>query len=491
MLVAHTFVAVDGNDANPGTFDKPFRSIAKAVSVLAPGDTVYVRGGSYLLTSTVTIGSAQSGSADGRNGLFAYPGERPLLDFTKTSGGTRGISLRASYWHIKGFDIKGAGDNGMEISVGSHNIVEWCSFFENGDSGLQLSNGASDNRIIDCDSYENADPPDYGDADGFAPKLTVGSGNTFYGCRSWGNCDDGWDGYLRGANNVTTTLENCWTWGNGYLKNGTDPGPQANGNGFKMGGGDDSNSQQLMHHFILKQCLAFRNKVKGFDQNNNVGSMTLLNCTAYGNKGPNYRITRTLNAGQTLTVKNCLSFEGSVELGTFAVQEKNSWMPPFAVTVYDFLSIDPSSASAPRKTDGSLPDIAFMHPAPGSALVDAGVELGLPFSGKAPDLGAFESDATTVVRKKDRIPAGFRLFQNHPNPFNPQTVIQYTLGQPGIVVVKVYSLAGREMEILVDAFQVAGDYRVQWKPRGLATGTYLCRLQIGASSETRKLILQK
>ncbi len=54
-----------------------------------------------------------------------------------------------------------------------------------------------------------------------------------------------------GANNVTTTLENCWTWGNGYVKNGADSGPQANGNGFKMGGGDDSKSHRLMHRFIL------------------------------------------------------------------------------------------------------------------------------------------------------------------------------------------------------------------------------------------------
>jgi hypothetical protein len=41
-----------------------------------------------------------------------------------------------------------------------------------------------------------------------------------------------------------------------------------------MGGGDNSNRLGLMHHFILKDCLAFQNKAKGFDQNNNVGSMT-------------------------------------------------------------------------------------------------------------------------------------------------------------------------------------------------------------------------
>ena len=67
----------------------------------------------------------------------------------------------------------------MHINGGSFNIIEFCSFSGNGDSGLQLDNGASGNQIINCDSYQNADPPDYGDADGFAPKLSVGGGNSF------------------------------------------------------------------------------------------------------------------------------------------------------------------------------------------------------------------------------------------------------------------------------------------------------------------------
>lgn len=330
-ILAQWVVATDGNDDDPGTFDKPFRTITKAVSGMAQGDTIYVRGGVYELTGPIDIGSSKSGASGKECCLFSFPGERPLLDFSKTDLGTKGISLKAGYWRIRGFDVKGAGDNGMEISGGSNNIIEFCSFYENRDTGLQLSNGASNNRIVNCDSYHNADPPDYADADGFSPKLAVGSGNSFNRCRSWGNCDDGWDGYLRGADDVTTTLEECWTWGNGYLKDGTDPGPKANGNGFKMGGGDDSNSLQLMHHFILIKCLSFQNKDKGFDQNHNAGSMTLLNCTAFANRGANYRITEALKAGQTLTVKNSVSLPSAVELGSFAVQEKNGWLRPFSV----------------------------------------------------------------------------------------------------------------------------------------------------------------
>ena len=355
QLTAQIYVAADGLDTNPGTFAEPYRTITKAISMASPGDSIFVRGGTYTLIGTINISSSKSGTESSRYHLMGYKDERALLDFSGQSAGSKGITLYASYWHITGFDIKGAGDNGMQISGGSYNIVEFCSFYENRDTGLQLSTGASFNRIINCDSFYNADPPDYGDADGFAPKLDVGTGNSFYGCRAWGNCDDGWDGYMRGATDVTTTLESCWTWGNGYLKDGSNPGSQANGNGFKMGGGDNSNSEQLMHHFTLKNCLAFDNKSKGFDQNNNVGSMTLLNCTGYHNISANYRITRSLNSGQTLTVKNCVSFGGAVELGAFAVQETNSWMSPFAVAEDDFLTLDPSFVYAARNPDGSLP----------------------------------------------------------------------------------------------------------------------------------------
>ncbi len=495
ILLAQRYVSPDGDDANPGTFDQPYGTFAKAISVVMPGDTIYVRGGTYMLTSTITISPAKSGTAESPITMTAYKDEIPLLDFSQQPFGSKGISLRANCWHIIGLQIKGAGDNGMEINFGSNNVIERCAFFENRDSGLQLSNGAANNRIINCDSYHNADPPDYGDADGFAPKLTVGSGNYFYGCRSWGNCDDGWDGYLRGATDVTTTLENCWTWGNGYLKDGTDPGPQANGNGFKMGGGDNSNSEGLMHHQILIRCVAFSNKNKGFDQNNNVGSMTLLNCTGYNSKAANYRIQRSLNPGQSLTIKNCVSFQGLVQLGSFAMQEANSWLPPFLVTAEDFLSLDADLAAAARKPDGSLPDIDFLHLAVGSDLIDAGVDVGLPFNGKAPDLGAFETETPSLIEMVNpNTPAQFELSQNFPNPFNSTTEIRFSLSKFSHVQLRIFNTAGQLIRTIADRDYEAGTHTVFWNGaddagQTIASGVYFYQLQIGHQTITRKLMV--
>ena len=499
LLYAQIYVAPNGDDENnPGTIELPYGTFPKAIEEATPGDTIYARGGVYDIISTITINAVKNGTPDQLYTLTVYNDEVPILDFSGQSMGSKGISLRANYWHIKGLHITGAGDNGMEINFGSNNIIERCQFYRNRDSGLQLSNLAANNQIINCDSYFNADPSDYADADGFAPKLTVGSGNYFYGCRAWVNCDDGWDGYLRGADDITTTLENCWTWGNGYLEDGSNPGPQANGNGFKMGGGDNSNSDSLMHHQILIKCIAFANKNKGFDQNNNRGSMTLFNCTGYKNQEANYRIQRDLKSGQTLMVKNCVSYYGLVQLASFAEQETNSWFPSFTVTADDFVSLDTSLASLPRQADGSLPEIEFLFLAEGSDLINAGVDLGLPYNGDAPDLGAFETDYITSIEEYTFNPSNFQLFQNYPNPFNPTTNISYSLPKTEKVTITVYNSLGQQVVKLVDGEnQSGGIHTVTWEGMDnmgmlVATGVYFYSLELESGIvKTKKMLFIK
>ena len=480
------YVSPGGSDGAPGTIDQPFLTIGKEHSAVAAGDTILVRGGSYVVNTT--IGISKNGTSTSGFFLLAYPGERPTLDFSSmtVSSGNRGIQLSGSRWLIKGFDIKGAGDNGMFIS-GSFNTVEFCAFFENGDTGLQLGNGASNNRIINCDSYFNADPAQ-GNADGFAPKLDVGTGNYFYGCRCWQNSDDGWDGYLRPSNDVTTTLEECWSFNNGYLKNGG--ASSGNGNGFKMGGGDNSNSDHLKHNMILKRCLAFDNRVKGFDQNNNVGSMTLHNCSAYRN-GLNYSISRALDSGKALIVVNCVSLGSYGSLGSFAVQQTNSWLSPLSASSVDFVSIDTAGMRSPRKPDGSLPDIPFMHLAPGSRLINAGTIIGLPYNGSAPDLGAFEYEAATSADNEQAIssPRSYVLFQNYPNPFNPTTNFEFGISGFEFVSLKVFDVLGREVATLVNEPRPAGVYAVRWDALSLPSGVYFYRLRSGNFVGTRKMIL--
>ncbi|MDM7925068.1 MAG: right-handed parallel beta-helix repeat-containing protein [bacterium] len=483
--------APDGTDANPGTIDRPFRTLAKAVSAAAPGDTVYVRGGTWRLADALRIGADRSGRPGLPVRFFAFPGERPLLDFASSPQGRKGVLLQASHWHIRGFGVRGAGDNGMDIDGGSHNTVERCDFFENRDSGLQLSNGAADNRILHCDSYRNADPPDYADADGFAPKLTVGSGNYFRGCRAWENCDDGWDGYLRGANDVATILDSCWTWRNGFLADGSDPGPKANGNGFKMGGGDDGNSQRLMHHFTLTRCVAFDNKAKGFDQNHNMGFMILRHCSGFRNRAADFSLPEKVNDGQEASVRNSLSYPGSASLDRSVVQGPNSWQSAFRAEADDFAGLDTAGVSGPRDAHGGLPVLDFLRLAEGSDLIDAGEPLGRPFLGSAPDLGAFESPFVNAVSDPPVRPDGFSLDPAFPNPFNSRTVFRYRNPVSCRVTLTVLDVSGRLVETLMDAALDPGTHETAWDAGNRSSGVYLVRFSVNGHSETRKILLQK
>jgi hypothetical protein len=495
------YVSPAGNDSSAGTLDSPWFTVARVAGLAStefkPGDTILVRGGTYVHTTTTTI--SKSGTEASRYYLLNFPGERPTFDFSTqaVSSSNRGFNHKGSYWHIRGIDFKGAGDNGMNVS-GSYNTIEFCSFFGNYDTGLQLSGGAAYNRIINCDSYDNADLTQR-NADGFAPKLDVGTGNYFYGCRAWQNSDDGWDGYMRGADDVTTTLESCWCFSNGYLSDGSVS--NGNGNGYKTGGSDD---KRLKHNAILRNCLAFDNLVKGFDQNNNRGSITILNCTAYRN-GTNYGIGDTLASGKVLTLTNCVALGPFGSLHPSAVQQTNSWLAPFSpVTPTDFISIDTAGMRAPRKPDGRLPDITFLVPAPGSQCINAGTDVGLPYNGNAPDLGFFETDEpASSVDLQGYSPVEFVLMQNYPNPFNPVTTLRYIVGavsrEPSVtkeVRLAVYDLLGREVAVLVNERRAPGIYEVEFDGSNLPSGAYYYRIQIAGPTgsgagftQVRKLLL--
>ncbi len=435
------FVSLQGNNLSTGSFDLPFLTIEKGISVALPGDTVFVRGGKFTVASTIRI--SKSGLDTLNYHLMAFPGERVLLDCSGQAFGSsnRGILLTGSFWHIEGFDIFGAGDNGMKIETGGHNRIINCAFYRNRDSGLQIGNGSSFNQVINCDSYYNADPPDYGDADGFAAKLDVGDQNYFYGCRAWQNCDDGWDGYLRGTDNVSTIIQNSWAFDNGYLEDGTDPGPQANGNGFKMGGSDD---KTLSHNYTLTNCLSFNNKAKGFDQNSNMGSMILYNCTGHNNLGGNFVIYKALAPGKELIIKNSSVLGETGNIAAFAFQAANSWMGGIVATDEDFISIDQISAYQSRKPDGSLPDINYLYLAEGSDMIDAGVDVGLVYYGNSPDIGYVESDYNPSTGIRNIITQNAKVIC-FPNPASEFVSFNIATGFIGEISVIIYDLAGRKV----------------------------------------------
>ena len=90
----------------------------------------------------------------------------------------------------------------------------------------------------------------------------------------------------------------------------------------------------------------------------------------------------------------------------------------------------------------------------------------------------------------------FSLLQNFPNPFNPTTIIKYTIPNVALsgvegsrVQIKVYDVLGNEIKTLVDDYKTAGSYEVNFNAGGLSSGIYFYKLHVGSFIETKKMIL--
>jgi hypothetical protein len=88
----------------------------------------------------------------------------------------------------------------------------------------------------------------------------------------------------------------------------------------------------------------------------------------------------------------------------------------------------------------------------------------------------------------------FTLYQNNPNPFNPSTVISYDLFTPTNVTLKIYTLNGKQVAVLVDEFQNPGTFRINFDIndfKDLSSGIYFYKLQTNYSSDIKKMIFTK
>ncbi|MCY0925346.1 carbohydrate-binding protein [Streptomyces sp. H27-H1] len=307
---ATLYAAPNGTDSAAGTQSAP-TTLTSAISRIAAGGTIHLRGGTYRYAQTVTIPQAKNGTSSARTQLSAYPGETPVLNFSAMSEdpANRGLAVNASYWHVKGIVVERAGDNGIFVG-GSNNIIERTVTRFNRDSGLQLSRTASttprdqwpsNNLVLSAESHDNADS-DGEDADGFAAKLTVGPGNVFRYAVSHHNIDDSWDLYTKTDTGPIgpVTIEDSLAYANGTLSDGT---VNANGdrNGYKLGGED------IKVNHVVRRSIAYHNGKHGFTYNSNPGSMSVSDNISIDNTQRNY----SFDAGTSVFRDNVSCRSGS------------------------------------------------------------------------------------------------------------------------------------------------------------------------------------
>ena len=314
---AVSYVSPSGNDLNPGAIEAPFATLGRALEGIGAGDTVYLRGGTYLISESQIADSqgpyakvfrlSQSGECGRPIRVWGFPGERPVLDFSAVRPQGKRVAafwVEGNWWHLRGFDIVG-----VQVSVrghtqsecitmrgGSHNLVEDIAMHDGMAIGYYAKGGCC-NLVLNCDAYGNYDDfsegPKGGNVDGFGGHVMspADTGNVFRGCRAWLNSDDGFDLI---NNRAAFVIDSCWSFLNGYqpvgcrhllLAAALNPTvlsdslrPAGDGAGFKSGGyGMRANEPVRLSGPVpmneVRNCLAWHNRQQGFYANHHLGGL--------------------------------------------------------------------------------------------------------------------------------------------------------------------------------------------------------------------------
>jgi len=380
------FLSPSGNDnTGNGSISSPWFTLNKAWTVLAAGDTVYLRGGTYQYNRMQNLLSKNGTAFNNRICIFNYPGEHPIITRGPSYKVVNGIDqdliyFEGNYFHWKGIEISGFEQLPGETSYPAFRAgyttgskFEQIIYHDNM-AGFQIrGNGSTMDTIINCDFYRNIDSldsPPYGGADGLNITFNnvTTSVNWVIGCRAWNNSDDGFDNW---ANDGTVYYENCWSFHNGYRRDYTTLA--GDGSGFKMGIGYSPTTSLRRK---LTFCIAADNSHGGFVENNNLVRFDFINCTSYNN-AENFYMGYWSPSNGIHNYTNCISANHSNDIMTSSNNTfvTNSWNG-FTVTNADFQSTGSwTELSVARKSDGSLPDVNYLKLAPGSDMIGKGTNV--------------------------------------------------------------------------------------------------------------------
>ncbi|WP_240689469.1 bacterial Ig-like domain-containing protein [Ammoniphilus sp. YIM 78166] len=301
------YVSPTGTGTGIGTVELPL-NLDTAIDYVQPGQKIILLDGRYVRSSMIDIKKYNDGLPDAKKYLVAAPGARPVIDFDKKS---TGVVLSGNYWHVKGIDFTRTAGNTKGFTIGgSYNIVEDCRFYENGDTGLQISRTddlapkpewPSHNLILNSTSFDNRDPSD-NNADGFAAKLTSGVGNIFRGCIAHNNIDDGWDLYTKAGTGAigAVLIEDSIAYNNGFLTDGTVG--SGDKNGFKLGG------EGIHVPHVIQNSIAFGNGAYGFTSNSNPGVIAIDNI-GFNNAGGNLSFTTYSHIPTDFAIDGFVSYQ--------------------------------------------------------------------------------------------------------------------------------------------------------------------------------------
>ncbi|WP_245780815.1 right-handed parallel beta-helix repeat-containing protein [Gracilibacillus orientalis] len=387
------YISPTGSDSNPGTESEPFKSIMKAQSAAASGDTVYIRGGVYDDFEIPETDNPHESAYHFVHDIYksgitykAYPeDERPVFDFSNVPTDQR---VAAFYVGSDVTDINFEGFNVTGIKVGNQKQSEafrlhgqanfWNMIVhDNEANGFYFAGGPASGIVYNSDAYNNIGPTDSsaGNIDGFGAH---GEEVVFINNRAWNNSDDGFDSI-----SVEGAVIHHKNWSFNHRGNQDGNGDR---NGFKVGGYSyrTTGIPDPMPVHTVQYNLAANNGGNNFYANHQPGqSAYWMNNTAYSpGYGANFNMLERVSPtskedipGYREVLHNNIAFEGALTSNNNTPPENetnNSWTIDggLEITSEDFNSLDMTQLTAPRKSDGSLPDVTFMQPVPTSPLYE-------------------------------------------------------------------------------------------------------------------------
>lgn len=389
------FISPSGSDSNPGTKSAPFKTLMRAQAAASSGDVVYIRGGVYDQFQIPETDNPFEDVYHYVNDIYksgitymAYPGDpRPVFDFRNVPTDQRVaafyVETKVTNVNFVGFDVTGVKVGAQKQSeafriAGGANFVNMAAYDNQAIGFYYTMDGTG--VVLDSDAHDNIGPTDLsaGNMDGFGGHA---KDVWFINDRAWHNSDDGFDSI---TSDGRVTYVNDWSFDQHGNQNGI-----GDKNGFKVGGYAYRTSglpDPIPLHTVIG-CLSADNGGNNFYANHQPAqSAYWINNTAYKpGYGANFNMLERVSPtspdnipGYREVLHNNVAFTGPLtenDNTPAANETNNSWTIDggLNLTSEDFQSLDMQQLTAPRKADGSLPDVTFMKPAAGSAVEEHGL----------------------------------------------------------------------------------------------------------------------
>jgi len=101
------------------------------------------------------------------------------------------------------------------------------------------------------------------------------------------------------------------------------------------------------------------------------------------------------------------------------------------------------------------------------------------------------SNPTSSITGNTEIIKDFRILNNYPNPFNPETNLKFILGKSASVKINIYGVDGKKLTQLVNSYYSPGEHEVKWNAASFPSGVYFISYESGNFKEIKKAILSK